>query len=216
VCYINGERKYCELWRYYSLEDYFYHQGEEVPEFAIRFGGYNLDENKNFVFDYKQLFFIAALPVEGQFGNSLNIMIAGDGYGPFKTGVDYASNNNIVFYYPSLVNSSGWDTINQYTIIYGSPVPRPREHPSGVSVKLLSSSFKFGYSKMDNDGISIDILDFYYDFEEIITGLPVNERDISLSLGDTVRVTNGHLRQAVSGIHEDKRINIKRLVSDES
>ena len=214
-CYINGERKYVELYRYYSLDEYYWYKGRHIPQFVVGFGGNNAyDENGNPVFkNYDNLYFISELEV-GEMGCvPLFFMIVGNGYGPFKTGVDYSSRDNIVIYYPYLY--SWYDVSNKYSYIYGDS-PRPNEHKSGVSAKLLSGSFKFGYSKMDNDGLSIDILDFYYDFEEVITSLQKKEYLNSLQVGDTVRVTNGHLRQAVSGIHEDKRINIKRLVSDES
>ena len=135
---------------------------------------------------------------------TLFFYVVGEEDGTFVTGRDYSSSDNVAIYYPGqfcgqwMPYASGSDDILDLNgFLYG------------IKVELLSSSFKFGYSQRTNeDGGVVDVLDFYYDFEEVIvTGpeLPIDppvDPPIypypSPAPGDTIRVTNGRWRQAIS------------------
>ena len=112
----------------------------------------------------------------------LNIHIESDGHGPFKAGVEYSSLNCFALYYPA-------PFIAQELGAHG-----PKTDFLGVEVTLLSSWFKFGYRKAEVPGIGLsDILDFYFDFVEVVNKIP--EGFTTPAVGDTIRVSGGHLTQ---------------------
>lgn len=60
----------------------------------------------------------------------------------------------------------------------------------------------FDYSEMDIDRVgTVEVFDFYYDFEEVITHTP--EGDTYPAVGDTIRVSDGHFRQVISLYNND-------------
>ena len=73
-------------------------------------------------------------------------------------------------------------------------MPGTTEGLKGLEVKLLSSSFRFGYSQ--NEESIGEMLDFYFDFEEVITSVPEGY-NFSPTVGDTIRVSGGHYTQCV-------------------
>ena len=113
----------------------------------------------------------------------LNIHIESDGHSPFKAGVDYCSLNCFALYYPANFNAQEFGA-------HG-----PETDFLGVEVTLLSSRFKFDYRKMEDpgQGIEVDVLDFYFDFVEVIDKLP--DDLTSPAVGDTIKVSGGHFTQ---------------------
>lgn len=114
--------------------------------------------------------------------NPLNIHIESDGQGPFKAGVEYSSLNCFALYYPARLT---WQEFGAHG---------PETDFLGVEVTLLSSWFKFGYRKAEVPGMGLsDILDFYFDFVEVVNIIP--EGFTTPAVGDTIRVSGGHLSQ---------------------
>ena len=198
-CLVNGEKVGRTEYSEYIIRD------NEILILSepYLFSGYITEEDSNRKIhfkgvDYDNLAFCMALTPEGQGppplynGNrSINpffFYIAGDGMGPFKEGVNYASPDNVVFYFPEnpgKIDSFGLRLYHHYKV----------PDFQGLEVKLLSSSFRFGYSKSDEEYVPA-LLDFYFDFEEVITSVPEGYK-CSPSVGDTIRVTNGHFVQSL-------------------
>lgn len=112
----------------------------------------------------------------------LSIHVESDGHGPFKAGVEYSSLNCFALYYPA-------NFIAQELGAHG-----PETDFLGVEVSLLSSWFKFSYRKAEVPGMGLsDILDFYFDFVEVVNKIP--EGFTTPAVGDTIRVSGGHLTQ---------------------
>ena len=197
-CLVNGVKVESDLWFPYRRLDYereffpiyddiFFSEGVLLPE--VRPKDY-----------YVQLAFILQLGSNsiGEWGEWKDIRhppfffyIAGDGLGPFVAGKEYSSPNNVVYFYPGQFCGHHDPADIHFP-------GRPPFNFSGLEVKLLTSSFRFGYSQIMNEGMGmVDVLDFYFDFEELIVSPP--EGYSTPGAGDTIRVSNGHFRQAISG-----------------
>ena len=190
-CIVNGEKlEYEEYNRYYR---YYYETGWlYCPVFTFSGELYDRVTHKFTGVDYSEMAFLMTpscilssphLYNGIPFGNPFCFYISGDGKGPFIEGVDYSGHDNIVFFFPEIP-----------VVIYPRVLYNNKTKPNdfkGLEVKLLSSSFRFGYSNRDD--ICVDeVLDFYFDFEEVITGVPEGYTSTP-TVGDTIRVTNGHL-----------------------
>lgn len=149
-----------------------------------------------FVLSCELLFYsgnVAANPWEFDYSRlAFNIMrdglylhILGPGQGKFKENVEYSSPNNIVLYHPALLSDFARQTLNPHDGGDWDIIPTF----NGYEVKLLSSSFKFNHSLKWGVG---KVLDFYFEFEEVITAVPEGWAG-SPTVGDTLRITNGHL-----------------------
>lgn len=165
---------------YYSFTCPFAFSGSLIDNSTQRISGVNADD----------LAFYLSLGCEGSEApfydgsnclNPLLFYIVGDGENPFREGVEYSNPENIVYYFPE-----------SPVFFHGVSVYQNKEKDwnYGVEVKLLSSSLRFGYSK--RDGVEGgDLLDLYFDFEEVITKVPEGYMS-SPTVGDTIRVSNGH------------------------
>ena len=191
-CLVNGEKVECtRFFEYNRLEarttGFLYSN-------PFDFTGYKLygDSGGN----YGSLVFYMALPVDSYppLYNGFDVYcpfyfyIVGDGDGPFKEGVDYSSSNNYAFYFPE----------NPMDLSEISAVSYPLSHLTdfkGLGVRLLSNSFRFGYSKRD-EAIYGNVLDFYFDFKEVITSVP-DGYTCTPSVGDTITVSNGHFVESL-------------------
>ncbi len=188
-CFVNGEALAHTTCKSYYRIHYKY---PYVPSRSFSFSGYIIDNKPHIVTEVNpgELAFYLTLPsgsTRPPLYNGDNyrcpffFYITGDGKGPFKEGVDYSGPENIVYYFP------------ESSVIVYPRAYQYKEMPdsfNGLEVKLLSSSFRFGYSNRDD--ICVDeVLDFYFDFEEVITGVPEGYTSTP-TVGDTIRVTNGH------------------------
>ena len=123
--------------------------------------------------------------------------IIGPEDGPFEKDVVYSSPNDIALYHPRLgyfYNYGGRSLdyipgICHYFDWFNPPTF------NGFEVKVLSSAFRFKHSIKERVG---KVLNFYFDFEEVITSVP-QEWDQYPTVGDTIRITNGHFVQAPLG-----------------
>lgn len=175
---VNGERIEGELYDPYNMIS---NVSPGWP-YDYAFSGELWEEHNFSGVNYERLAFFLAIYVDG-LGLPLYFKIVGDGIGPFKEGVDYSSPDNVVYYYPCMMNSVWSNETNHFS-----------DYPNldGLKVKLLSSSFRFGYSKSDEKYATV-LFDFYFDFEEVITSVPDIETWLPApAVGDTIRITNGH------------------------
>lgn len=193
-CFVNGEG--VEYSDYFNYSRFAYERYEYMVDFT--FSGY-ISENHSFAgVKNDELAFYLSLPISDTpplyNGNNYSHMpfffyIVGDGKQPFREGVDYSNPENIVYYFPE----GPW-------IVYGYKIYKYKEMPgtteglNGLEVKLLSSSFRFGYSQDTNP--MGEYLDFYFDFEEVITSVPEGY-SFSPTVGDTIRVSGGHYKQCI-------------------
>lgn len=144
------------------------------------------------------------------------IFIPGNGEGPFVAGEEYSSANNLVAYYPGHF----YRFVDERTPVKNE---LPLNDWRGLEVEILTSSFQFGYSQMNDCYYNVEkdvyfgnveILDFYFDFTEVILSTP--EGHVSPAVGDTIRVTNGHFRQAISGPNDPSQYyDIHQLVVEQ-
>lgn len=193
-CIVNGELMGHQVWLDYLRFDYRTGWYPISPPFA--FDGLTREEDDSLVVDYSSLAFslqLLATPIkESDSFCYLFFYIKGEDKGPFIPGKDYSSSFNVATCYPG--NYYGRSLGGYWDYVYSLGYPPDLQ---GLKVKMLSSSFKFGYSQIDIDDLgTVDVLDFYYDFEEVITQTPDG---YSLpAIGDTIKVSNGHFQQVIS------------------
>ena len=123
----------------------------------------------------------------------LYVHIVGPGDGKFKEKDVYSSPDDILLYHPSLSDFSSHFFMG--SLDEGDIIPSF----DGFEVKLLSSSSRFGHSIKWRVG---KVLDYYFDFEEVITAVPEGY-DQRPAVGDTVRITNGHLTHLWSVAYDE-------------
>ena len=145
------------------------------------------DNQHKIVFDYEMLSFNIMKA-------GLYLHIVGPGQGGFKENVVYSSPDDIVLYHPALLSDFANQTLNPHKGDDWDVIPTF----NGFEVKLLSSSFKFNHSIKWRVG---KVLNFYFDFVEVITAVP-DEWKGTPSVGDTVRITNGHVVQMPGDMDE--------------
>lgn len=189
-CLVNGEIMSYVKYEFYYRQKYRHAYYGFTRPFA--FSGYLIDNNTHRIsgVNADELAFYLSLGCEwseapfydgSNFINPLLFYIVGDGDNPFREGVEYSNPENIVYYFPE-----------SPVFFMGGRVYQNKEKDwnYGVEVKLLSSSLRFGYSK--RDGVEGgDLLDLYFDFEEVITKVPEGYMS-SPTVGDTIKVSNGH------------------------
>ena len=192
-CFVNGESVECR--NYYKYTRFDYLRYDYTVDFA--FSGY-IFEDRSFVgVKSDELAFYLSLYVPwprplyngNNGGMPFFFYIVGDGKQPFREGVDYSNPENIVYYFPE-----GHWIVEGSSVYEYKQMPGTTEGLKGLEVKLLSSSFRFGYSQ--NEESIGEMLDFYFDFEEVITSVPEGY-NFSPTVGDTIRVSGGHYTQCV-------------------
>jgi hypothetical protein len=200
-CLVNGEKVgYTKYFKYSRREN----RTTGLLLFnACAFGGYQLFGESGG--NYNNLMFYMALPIDSYppLYNGIYVhqpfyfYIVGDGDGPFREGVDYSSPNNYAFYFPENPMDVDEISVRKYSSSELTDL-------KGLAVKLLSSSFRFGYSKSDKATFG-EVLDFYFDFEEVITSVPDGYK-CSPSVGDTIVVSNGHFSESLF-FHDNNTIH---------
>ena len=149
------------------------------PRFLRFYSGSHYDsESRSLLFDYSKLAF-------NIMHSGLYLHILGPGQGKFKKNIAYSSPDDIVLYHPALLSDFASQTLNPHNGGDWDIIPTF----NGYEVKLLSSSFKFSHSLKWGVG---KVLDFYFEFEEVITAVPEGWTG-SPTVGDTLRITTGHL-----------------------
>ena len=158
-CLVNGVRVESDVWFPYRRLDY---EREFFPIYDdIFFSEGVLHPDKDY---YELLAFILQLNSNsiGEWGEWKDIRhppfffyIAGDGLGPFVAGKEYSSPNNVVYFYPGQFCGHH----NPADIHFPG---RPPFNFSGLEVKLLTSSFKFGYSQILNEGMGMPVTRYGY------------------------------------------------------
>lgn len=193
---LNGEKKelsyyvYDDYWRKQEYDFNYYPKYTGLESFPNEEKALN---KRQWSIDYSTLSFNLAPPISS---DGFYFHIVGPGDGPFKENVVYSSSTDRILYYPELwsyadnwINSYDFDC-NDIDISISF---------NGLDVVILSSSFRFSHSIKERVGT---VLDFYFDFEEVLTSVPespYNSKQI-LSVGDTLRITNGHFTQAPLGM----------------
>lgn len=175
-CTVNGE----EISLYHEEDrNYFFYSSPSPAAYLPGYDGKEViiyeDRPADIDVDYSRLAFNLEIPNYDTWGDLFFFHIVGDGKGPFKEGVNYNSDDNIVIYHPALP---------------GSIVKINQNH--GFQTSLLSGSFTFKHKEIRGVG---KVLDFCFDFEEEIVAVPEG-CDSGPLVGDTVRVSNGHFIQA--------------------
>ncbi len=211
-CYVNGEK--VEYSRYESYSKFWFKTGY-YNGCIYSLSGYVFDDNHNFkgVNNEELAFFLSlscpnGIPLYTGNGGRVPFFfyIVGDGIHPFHEGEDYAGPNNIVYYFPESPVIVVPDSVyNDYYHIMSS------DGFNGLKVELLSSSFRFGYDYVDEPCVG-EVLDFYFDFEEVITSVPEGY-NASPTVGDTIRVSNGHFVQSL--FFENKEVMHQFIVPNE-
>ena len=182
-CFVNNDRIESSYTRAYDKTHY--KKGDWVF-FTPGFSGLSFNEEKQFSgVNYNDLSFYLNI------GDDFYFHISGDGKGPFQEGVEYNTTECTVFYFPNAAP-------HVHSLDYFRLFDDPSRYIKNVEIKLLSRSFKFGYSKMEDPAVGvIGVLDFYFDFDEVILSAPDDQH--TLEIGDTVRVSNGHFVQSLLG-----------------
>lgn len=197
---VNGEQY---VWSEYEDNWYWYKQRfnwEYYPKYT-GLKSYPEEERnlykRQWSVDYSDLSFNVMLPSIGQ---DFYFHILGPGDGPFKDGKRYASPEDIVFCFPNLRRYSNytWNTgVGPWR--FDSDVDSDDAiicSFKDLDVKIISSSFRFKHTIKERVG---EVLDFYFDFVEVITSAPPEENEQMPIVGDTLRITNGHFVQAPLG-----------------
>lgn len=127
--------------------------------------------------------------------HEVSFVIRGPGDGPFVEGVDYSSENNNIVFGPDEMTGWHWS------------LSKKHDASTKLGVKILSSSIKFGYTKTDKELIE-EVLDFYFEFEELVTSVPDGSIYDDYSIGDTIKVTNGHF---IQNLYFSKKDNLDRV-----
>lgn len=144
----------------------------------IMFSGVQHNGDKSYSVDYSRL----ALNV---MESGLYFHILGPGDGKFKDNHIYSSPEDIVLYHPALLSDFANPLLNANGLNNWNTIPSFR----GFDVKVLSSCFLFNHTIKLGTG---KILNIHFNFEEVITAVPEGWNG-SPTVGDTLRITNGHL-----------------------
>ena len=114
--------------------------------------------------------------------------------GPLREGVEYPIDQAFAIY-------DAWTYSRYDEFDHG-------EH--GIGVNMLSGSFRLDYS--DNDSMFIkEVLDVYFDFEEVVTSVPDDINYNGPSVGDIIRVSGGHFSQNLYFLDPDNLDDISRM-----
>ena len=134
-----------------------------------------------------------ALKNRGFTVNYIRFRFAGDGIGPFHEGVEYSWPEGAVLENAYIISDERLtDEVLLISMKWKQGVGTP-----GLEFKVLSSSFKFAYSEIEDEYVR-DVLDVFFDFELVVVNASEDEgAEIYPNVGDTIRVKNGHFVQSL-------------------